>query len=159
MIKNYDLQEEVLEIKAETNNPNNANELDRNLLLKLVNEARAKGCKCGKKYYHSTKPLHWNKQLESAAYQHSKYMSISLNYSHTGKNNSLPWDRAKKEGYKSQYVGENIYWSQEGGNENEAIKAWLKSPGHCANLMNPAFKEMGLGRAKGYWTQVLGSNK
>ena len=44
------------------------------------------------------------------------------------------------------------------------MAGWLKSPGHCASLMNPAFTEMGAGvaidhgSAMGvYWTQEFGA--
>jgi uncharacterized protein YkwD len=46
----------------------------------------------------------------------------------------------------------------------EAMAGWLDSPGHCANLMDPSFTEMGAGYAvnpnskagTAYWTQVFG---
>jgi uncharacterized protein YkwD len=46
----------------------------------------------------------------------------------------------------------------------EAMAAWVKSPDHCANLMNPAFTEMGVAFAVDsrsdmgvYWTQAFGA--
>jgi uncharacterized protein YkwD len=49
----------------------------------------------------------------------------------------------------------------------EVVAGWIDSPGHCANLMNPAFTEMGAGyeinraRLPGfvYWTQVFGARR
>jgi uncharacterized protein YkwD len=45
------------------------------------------------------------------------------------------------------------------------VAGWLSSPGHCANLMNPRYTEMGaaygLNSARKstypYWTQVFGA--
>ena len=44
------------------------------------------------------------------------------------------------------------------------MAGWIKSPGHCANLMNPGFTEMGAGLAVDhkselgvYWAQAFGT--
>jgi uncharacterized protein YkwD len=45
----------------------------------------------------------------------------------------------------------------------QTVADWLDSPGHCANIMNPAFTEMGAAYAVNpgnenrtpYWTQML----
>ena len=46
----------------------------------------------------------------------------------------------------------------------DAVAGWIKNPGHCANLMNPAFTEMGVAFAVDprsemgvYWTQAFGT--
>jgi hypothetical protein len=36
------------------------------------------------------------------------------------------------------------------------LKVWLGSPGHCANIMNPDFTEMGGAVYETYWTTVFG---
>jgi uncharacterized protein YkwD len=33
------------------------------------------------------------------------------------------------------------------------IDGWLKSPGHCKNLMDKSYKEMGVAKVGTYWTQ------
>jgi len=40
-------------------------------------------------------------------------------------------------------------------NEEEVMKSWLKSPGHCANIMNPNVTEVGVARSGNYWTQLF----
>ena len=44
------------------------------------------------------------------------------------------------------------------------MAGWLASPGHCSNIMNPDFTEMGAAyaidkssAAGSYWTQVFGT--
>jgi uncharacterized protein YkwD len=37
------------------------------------------------------------------------------------------------------------------------MNAWLGSEGHCKNIMNGGFKDMGVGRDGDYWTQEFGS--
>jgi uncharacterized protein YkwD len=47
---------------------------------------------------------------------------------------------------------------------SQVVSDWLGSPGHCANIMNPAFTEMGAAYAVNpanenrtpYWTQMFG---
>ena len=41
--------------------------------------------------------------------------------------------------------------------ERAVIQGWLSSPAHCANIMNPHVKEMGVAHKGKYWTQVFGS--
>ncbi|HCJ28080.1 MAG TPA: hypothetical protein DHV63_01935, partial [Pseudomonas sp.] len=58
--------------------------------------------------------------------------------------------------------GENIAAGQ--GSAEQAVSSWLASPGHCQNIMNPGFTEMGAAYATNprsaatiYWTQVFGT--
>ena len=37
--------------------------------------------------------------------------------------------------------------------ERSVVDGWIKSPGHCKNLMNKAYKEMGVAKIGTYWTQ------
>ena len=48
----------------------------------------------------------------------------------------------------------------------EAVDGWLASPGHCANIMEPRFRETGIALAVGrasdrptYWVQVFAAPK
>jgi hypothetical protein len=57
--------------------------------------------------YDPKQPLAMNASLLTAARAHSQDM-LDHNYQgHEGTDGSLPWDRAKKAGYASMYVGEN----------------------------------------------------
>jgi uncharacterized protein YkwD len=45
-----------------------------------------------------------------------------------------------------------------------AVQGWIKSPGHCANIMSPAYTEMGAAFVVNaqssmgiYWAQVFGA--
>ena len=66
----------------------------------------------------------------------------------------MPWDRAQRAGYCSAFVGENL------GNglnsETEALAAWMNSPGHRANILNPKFVRYGLGHFADTWVLMLG---
>ena len=58
-------------------------------------------------------------------------------------------------------IGENIAAGQE--TPESVMAGWMTSPGHRANILNPAFKEIGVGftRSNGqfgiYWVQVFGA--
>lgn len=129
----------------------------KNEMLRLVNNARKKGCNCGGKYYPPAEPLTWNNQLEDAAQKHSNYMNSTNRLSHTGRGNSSAGDRMKAEGYDWMSYGENIAAGY--SSEEEAIQGWLNSAGHCKNIMNPKFKEMGVATSGAFWTQVFGVKK
>ena len=122
-------------------------------LLDLVNNSRSKGCDCGNKYYPPVPAVTWNTQLEEAAKKHSEYMNGTGKLSHTGQNNSDAGERITNEGYDWMTYGENI---AEGYPTEEAvIDAWLKSEGHCKNIMDAEFKEMGVATSGAFWTQVF----
>jgi hypothetical protein len=42
---------------------------------------------------------------------------------------------------------------------NEVMNGWIKSPGHCKNLMNPQFKEVGVAEDHTYWVQDFGGRE
>ncbi|HBZ05376.1 MAG TPA: CAP domain-containing protein, partial [Massilia sp.] len=96
-----------------------------------------------------------------AAREHSSDMAAHRRFSHRGSDDSEVAQRATRVGYRWRHIGENIAAGQTSA--QEAVAGWLESPGHCANLMNPDFSEMGAGyaisRARmpgfAYWTQVF----
>jgi uncharacterized protein YkwD len=131
--------------------------LDNELLLKLVNEKRASGCKCGNKYMPPVSPLTWNDAIAEAAAKHSKDMDRRNFFSHTSSDGKSLKDRFQLVNYKWMAIGENIAMGQP--DEYAVMNSWLKSPGHCMNLMNANFKEMGAARNGKYWTQDFGTKR
>jgi uncharacterized protein YkwD len=127
------------------------------VILGMVNEVREQGCKCGEEEMPPVAPLVWNKKLENAAQGHSDDMFQNGIFSHEGSNGSSPADRVTKAGYQWFFVGENIAFGYP--NEQEVMKGWLNSPSHCKNIMNVDFKEIGVGRKEGYWTQKFATAK
>jgi uncharacterized protein YkwD len=132
----------------------------RRLILKLVNNARVAGRKCGSRFYRPTHRLIWDSRLARAAQRHSNDMANNNFFSHTGSDGSLVWDRIDDTGYDWQTCGENIAAGYP--SIRDAVNGWLNSPGHCANIMDPNFEEMGAAKANNvhsdygiYWTQVF----
>lgn len=129
--------------------------------LNLINEYRAKGRQCGATYMPAVKPLTWNCQLELASVVHSYDMASNNFHSHQGSNGVGPGERITKTGYKWINFGENI---AAGSNSIEAaMKGWINSEGHCANIMSDKFKEVAVAFIRNndsdyriYWTQTFG---
>jgi uncharacterized protein YkwD len=132
-------------------------------ILALVNAARARPRTCGTQAFGPAAPLTWNPLLGQAALAHSADMAQKHYFNHKQPDGSLPADRATAAGYRWARVGENIASGQR--SVEETVASWLDSPGHCANIMNPTFTEMGAAYAINphnrnrtpYWTQVFGT--
>lgn len=131
-------------------------------LLAQVNAARAKPRMCGGKRFAAARPLAWNAALGSAAQRHSRSMAERDYFSHSDPNGDSPFDRARDAGYRGRQVGENIAAGQ--GSPRAAMDSWLASSGHCANLMNPRFTQVGAAYAAQtrsengiYWTMMFGA--
>jgi uncharacterized protein YkwD len=132
-------------------------------ILKAVNTARATGRTCGAQEFPAAPPVAWNGALRDAALVHSADMASQRYFSHQGKDGRVVADRALQAGYRWRRIGENIAAGQE--SPDEVVAGWLSSPGHCANIMDGRFTEMGaayaVNRARDtprvYWTQVFGT--
>ena len=97
--------------------------------------------------------MSWNSQLEQAALTHSNDMYANNYFSHAAQDGSKAGDRIDDAGYRWRNYGENIAFGYR--SEREVIRGWILSPGHCKNIMNKSFKEMGVSRVGDYWTQVF----
>jgi uncharacterized protein YkwD len=147
---------------AKSVEPNAGNESFKNEFLNRINKVRQQGCKCGSNYMPPVAPLVWNDVLTDAAEGHAKDMSKRSYFSHTGKNGSSIEDRIKAagytyDGYKSFAIGENIAMGQE--TIAEVSNGWFKSVGHCKNLMNADFREIGIAEYNKYWVQDFGGRE
>jgi uncharacterized protein YkwD len=132
-------------------------------VLELVNQARATPRSCGNRAFSAARPVRWNDTLAEASRLHSVDMARHHYFSHSGRDGSNPGQRVQRAGYRYRATGENL---AVGGQMTPeiAVAGWIKSPGHCANLMNPAFAEMGAAFAvepksetRVYWTQAFGT--
>ncbi|MFD9545477.1 sigma-70 family RNA polymerase sigma factor [Streptomyces sp. NPDC060022] len=116
----------------------------------LVNAERAKeGCAA----------VRSNSKLATAASRHSADMVSRDYFSHTSPDGSDPGDRITAAGYRWSTYGENIAKGQ--STPAAVMDSWMNSPGHRANILNCAFKEIGVGRVDSsggpVWTQNFGA--
>lgn len=134
----------------------------RREFLNEINRVRQQGCNCGTTYMPPAPPLVWNNQLEIAAIGHARDMADNHYFSHTSRDGRSVEDRVVLagytfKGYRSFAVGENIAQGQM--SIAEVMQGWFNSPGHCKNLMNPAFKEVGVAENNTYWVQDFGGRQ
>ena len=102
-----------------------------------------------------------NEQLRTAARLHSQDMADNRFFSHTGLDGSTPSVRAMRVGYMGGGIGENI--AAGNGTAAATMMQWMNSTGHCNNIMNGAYRVIGVGYAynassqyRHYWTQMFG---
>ena len=144
---------------ANNGNSNNDNSIAYNVnkgaILQLVNDIRQKGCTCGTTVMPPVAAVIWNDQLAKAGYDHTVDMNTHDYFSHTGLDGSSPGQRIIAAGYHWTSYGENI--AEGYSTEQIVMNAWLGSEGHCKNIMNGGYKDLGVGRDGNYWTQDFGS--
>ena len=120
-------------------------------VLELVNAARAAERTCGRQNFAPASALKRSPVLAAAAAAHARDMAEHAELTHTGSDGSKPADRLTRAGYEWRASGENVAAGQH--DADTVVAAWLKSPGHCANIMEPSFTEMGVA-----FVQVPGAN-
>jgi len=115
-------------------------------------------------------PLKVNADLTMAAEYFAKFMAESGKYGHEA-DGQKPGDRAKKHGYDSCLVLENIaYMYEPQGFSTEGLgggllKGWQDSPGHRKNMLDPDVVDTGVGVARSektgyfYAVQMFGRPK
>ena len=134
--------------KEEINQTINLDEIDYPLLhatiFFLTNKERAKRKK---------KIISWNKNLEIAAFNHSKMMANLNFFSHSSKikKRKEPEDRVKIAGVTNPFIAENIaktplnpldtYLSL----SKKIVTQWMNSPGHKSNILSKDALELGVG--------------
>ncbi len=135
-------------------------------MVARVNQYRATGASCGSHgAFAPASRLAWNRALTRAADSHSRDMVASNFFSHTGATGSSAGQRITAAGYNWNTYAENIAAGSTG--VNEVIDGWMASDGHCANIMNAAFVDIGVvcvpGNAsatyRSYWTMNLGKSR
>jgi uncharacterized protein YkwD len=68
-------------------------------------------------------------------------------FEHTSPTGITPWYWFRQAGYNYQYAGENL--AMDFFETKDVFTAWMNSPGHRANILNPNFKEIGVAVATG----------
>lgn len=108
-------------------------------------------------------PLSANALLDKAAQRHAEDMLARGYFAHESPQKKTVRERAREAGYDWRTVGENIAEGQL--TVDEVMKTWMKSPGHRRNILDPDFKELGVGLALGrsgdgyrvLWAQAFGT--
>ena len=138
---NFSKQEEI-------NQTINLDKIDYPLLhaaiFFLTNKERAKRKK---------EIISWNKNLEIAAFNHSKMMADLKFFSHSSKikKRKEPEDRAKIAGITNPFIAENIAKTPVNPQDTylslskKIVSQWMNSPGHKSNILSKEALELGVG--------------
>lgn len=128
--------------------------------LDLVNEVRARGTRCGTHVFAPAPPMTLSGTLAGVASGHALDMAEHNYFEHQDLAGKSPADRVRAVGYHEKLVGENIAYGP--ASVEEVVQGWLDSPGHCENIMDPRFAQMGIAYSAGrtsrrglYWVQLL----
>jgi len=108
-----------------------------------MNDARASGAVCGTEEFGSAGSLEISPELRCAARAHSKDMAERDYFNHYSPEGEGPTERFQKAGWSGRRWGENIVAG--GGSADGQFDMWMNSPGHCSNIMDPNFTQVGIG--------------
>ncbi len=89
-----------------------------------------------------------NEKLNQAAMLKAENMVQNQYFNHTSPSGVTPWYWFSQAGYNYKYAGENLavgFFESE-----EVYQAWLNSPTHKENIINPNYKEIGTAVLKGF---------
>jgi uncharacterized protein YkwD len=86
--------------------------------------------------------LSWESRLAASATEQARDIAQQDRLSHTDSHNRGLGMRLRSVGYAAAGAGENLAAGQT--DIDDAFQAWLASPSHCANLMQPEYSDVGL---------------
>jgi len=107
-------------------------------------------------------PLAWESRLATSAYAQATDLALRDLLSHVDARQRGLGARMRSAGYAAAGAGENLAAGQT--DFDDTLQAWLASPSHCANLMQPEFRDVGLAcvqrrgsRYERFWVAHLGA--
>jgi uncharacterized protein YkwD len=111
-------------------------------VVALVNQERAEaGCS----------PVTANSRVTTAAQKHAQDQADRQTMTHVGSDGSNAGERIERAGYDWRKYGENVAWGTT--SPEQVMQMWMDSADHRRNILNCAFKHIGVGVVDGYWTQ------
>lgn len=95
------------------------------------------------------RPLRYDQCLDRAAERHARDMVRRRYFAHASRRGRTPAQRARAAGYvprKGHWrIGENLAWGAGSRASAEAaVRGWLESPPHRANLLGRGFRDVGV---------------
>lgn len=92
-------------------------------------------------------PLTENSTLSQAAIAKGNDMFAKGYWAHFAPDGTSPWSFFLSFGYKYRYAGENL--ARDFSDSSSVVTAWMNSPSHKENIINPNYKEIGVGVVNG----------
>jgi len=118
-----------------------ASDINQKNVIDLINQERTS---------RGVPALKVDSDLNQAAALKSKDM-INRSYFDHYAHGLTPWDFITMSGYNYLYAGENL--GMDFNTSEGLVKAWMNSPTHRDNILNPDFIETGIGVVKGEYTE------
>jgi hypothetical protein len=87
--------------------------------------------------------------LVAAAQAKAEDMAAKSYFAHTSPEGKDPWYWFKQAGYNFAYAGENL--AVDFSDSGDVNTAWMNSPSHRENLLDPHFTEVGIATAYGFY--------
>lgn len=88
------------------------------------------------------KPLAYNEKLADAARRKAENMFNENYWAHNSPSGKSPWVWFQDVGYTYIFAGENL--AKDFGDTSRMMSAWMASPTHKENIVNPKYNEIGL---------------
>jgi len=95
----------------------------------------------------------YNANLAAVGRAHAADMEQRKYFAHASPEGVRAGARAQAAGIPSCGIGENIAQGQK--SSQDVFAAWMTSPGHRKNMLNPRMSHYGLGRADDSWVLML----
>jgi len=107
-------------------------------VIRLTNEKRAQN---------GLAPVSLNSTLSQAAQAKGADMLNRDYWAHVAPDGTQPWKFFIDFGYRYRYAGENL--ARDFTNPSSAVDAWMVSPSHKENMLNPKYKDIGVAVIEG----------
>lgn len=115
-----------------------SSQVEKNEIIKLTNQERKKM---------SLPLLEENAVLDEAARKKAQNMFEEDYWAHYSPSGKDPWGFITGSGYKYSYAGENL--ARNFYESKEVVRAWMASPTHKDNIVNPSYEEIGIAVVEG----------
>jgi uncharacterized protein YkwD len=97
---------------------------------------------------HGLVPLKEDTALDASAAQHSTEMAAKGYFEHESADGTAFWKRIQhwygSTGFGFWSVGENLLWSSPDVDSVGAMRMWMNSPEHKANILDPRWRQVGI---------------
>lgn len=97
---------------------------------------------------HGLVPLRLDPALTASAAAHSTQMGLDGYFEHRSADGTVFWRRIqhwyRSAGYPYWSVGENLLWASPDVDPAEALRLWMRSPEHRANILAPRWRQIGI---------------
>ena len=114
--------------------------IDPNSVVQATNQVRAAA---------GLQPLTVSPLLQSASDEKALDMAVKKYFAHNSPQGQKPWYWIEKNHYDFSSAGENLAINYT--NAKDLLAAWLESPEHRKNLLNPDYQDIGVGVKNFYY--------